>query len=108
MTGNQIRLRVPKQVKPGEVFEVKTLIAHEMESGLRRDAQGERIPEHIIERFECTFDGAPVFAADLNTGISANPYITFYARIDRAGRLDFRWFDQDGSVYHAAADIAVG
>jgi sulfur-oxidizing protein SoxZ len=107
MTERQIRLRVPKQVRRGEVFEIKTLIAHEMESGLRRDAEGERIPEHIIERFECTFNGRLVFGADLNTGVSANPYITFFARVDGAGTFDFRWFDQDGSVYHAAADIAV-
>ena len=106
MAEQRIRLRVPKQVRRGEIFEIKTLIAHEMESGQRRDERGERIREHIIERFECTFDGVMVFAADLNTGISANPYITFFARVDRSGRLDFRWFDQDGSVFHAAADIA--
>ena len=107
MADRRIRLRVPKQVQKGEVFEIKTLIAHEMESGQRRDAQGERIPEHIIERFECTFEGTMVFAADLNTGISANPYITFFARVQDSGRFAFRWFDQDGSVFHATADIVV-
>ena len=107
MIEHPIRLKVPKQVHRGEVFEIKTLIAHEMESGQRRDAQGEIIPEHIIDRFECTFNGETVFAADLNTGISANPYLTFFARLDASGHFDFRWFDQDGSVFHASADIVV-
>ena len=33
----QPRIRIPSQIKMGEVIEVKTLVTHEMESGQRRD-----------------------------------------------------------------------
>ena len=38
------RVKVPKSVKKGEVFQVKTLVSHKMESGQRKDKKtGERM-----------------------------------------------------------------
>ena len=36
--------------KAGEVIEVKTLISHEMETGLRRDSAGKTVPRKIIKK----------------------------------------------------------
>ncbi len=36
------RVRMPATAKAGEIIEVKTLISHEMESGQRKDASGEK------------------------------------------------------------------
>ena len=33
----QPRVRVPKKIKKGEVFEVKTLVEHPMETGMRKE-----------------------------------------------------------------------
>ena len=40
-----IRLSVPQSVPAGTVIEIKVMIQHAMESGYRRGALGERIPE---------------------------------------------------------------
>jgi hypothetical protein len=50
-------VNVPKSVKRGEIFEVRTLVAHAMETGFRRTQLGELIPRDIITRFVCTYNG---------------------------------------------------
>jgi len=42
------RLKLPKQAKKGEVIQIKTLVQHPMENGLRKDANGNLIPRKII------------------------------------------------------------
>ncbi len=102
------RVRVPRKPVPrGEVITIKTLISHPMESGQRRDKQGNVIPRKIINRFEATYNGELVFAMDLQPAISANPYIAFNLRVDEAGELAFKWVDDDGSVYTKKAKIKV-
>ena len=59
------RLKVPKQAKKGEVVEIKTLLAHPMESGLRKDDAGALVPRKIINHFTCEFNCALAFACDL-------------------------------------------
>ena len=67
------RLKVPKEAKKGEVIEIKTLLSHVMETGLRKDSAGNTIPRKIINKFACEFNGKPVFSADIEPAIAANP-----------------------------------
>ena len=101
------RVRVPKKVAKGEIVEIKTLISHRMESGQRKDKEGNPIPRKIINRFEARYNGELVFAMDLQPAISANPYIAFHLRVDEPGELEFKWVDDDGSVYTKKAKIAL-
>ena len=57
----------------GEIFQVKALISHQMETGLRHDNEGNVIPRKIIHRFVCRYNGDDVFVADLHEAIAANP-----------------------------------
>ena len=91
------RIAAPESARPGEVITIKTLIAHPMESGFRRDASGRAIPRDILVRFECRLDDALLFAADLAPGTAANPYIAFRLRVQRSGTLHFLWRDQHGN-----------
>nr|VFJ63122.1 MAG: sulfur-oxidizing protein SoxZ [Candidatus Kentron sp. FM]VFJ65102.1 MAG: sulfur-oxidizing protein SoxZ [Candidatus Kentron sp. FM]VFK15934.1 MAG: sulfur-oxidizing protein SoxZ [Candidatus Kentron sp. FM] len=91
------RIKVPKSVKAGEIFQVKSLFPHPMENGLRKDKKtGEIIPRKIIHRVEATFAGEQVFAADLHTAISANPYLAFYCRAESGGELSITWIEDGG------------
>jgi L-cysteine S-thiosulfotransferase len=51
------RVKVPKTASAGEVITIKTLISHEMESGQRKDKDGNVIPRKIINKFTCEFNG---------------------------------------------------
>ncbi len=102
------RVKVPKTATKGEIIQIKTLISHKMETGLRKDKKtGEKIPRQIINKFVCTYNGVEVFSADWGTPISANPYMAFNTVATESGTLEFTWVDDDGSVYTKTAKLAV-
>ena len=102
------RVKVPKKVAKGEVFEIKTLISHVMESGQRKDrSSGELIPRKIINRFIATFNGVEVFSADWHPAVSANPYMSFFMRAEESGTLELQWVDDEGEVVSVKKEITV-
>nr|VFK54643.1 MAG: sulfur-oxidizing protein SoxZ [Candidatus Kentron sp. TUN]VFK58085.1 MAG: sulfur-oxidizing protein SoxZ [Candidatus Kentron sp. TUN]VFK59807.1 MAG: sulfur-oxidizing protein SoxZ [Candidatus Kentron sp. TUN] len=90
------KIRVPKEVESGQPFMVKTKLRHPMERGGKDKKTGEEIPRKIIHRVEATFDGKRIFAADLQTAISKDPYLAFYCRADASGKLVITWFEDGG------------
>lgn len=101
------RIRMPSQAKQGDVIEIKTLISHPMETGYRRDIEGQLIPRQIIHTFTCTYNGAEVFRADWHPAVAANPYLAFHTVATESGQLRFEWVDEAGTVYRAEAEITV-
>ena len=101
------RVRVPEIAKKGELIEIKTLISHPMETGLRTDDSGEKIPRHIIKKFTCTYRGKVVFEADWYPSISANPYLAFTVVATDSGELVFTWVDDDEQVFTTTAHLTV-
>ncbi len=102
------RIRAPGTVKAGEIVEIRTLVTHVMETGQRRTIDGRAIPRNIIHTFTAEFNGRPVFKADLNAGISANPYVAFHLKVDVAGELVMTWTEDSGAVTVEKAKIAIG
>ena len=86
-----------KEVKAGEIVEVKALVSHVMETGQRKDSSGKTIPRKIINKFTCTVNGKEVFSADFEPAISANPYIQFKFKARESGPVVLTWTDDDGS-----------
>jgi sulfur-oxidizing protein SoxZ len=101
------RVKLPENVKAGDVIEVKTLITHIMETGNRKDKNGNRIPRDIINTYVAKFEGHEVFRAEFGPGISANPYVSFQMRVPGPGTFDFAWTDDHGVVTTATAKLAV-
>jgi sulfur-oxidizing protein SoxZ len=85
------RIRVPSQARQGEVIEIKTLISHPMETGHRRDTQGQLIPRQIIHTFTCTYNGEEVFRADWHPPSQPIPTFAFYTVATESGQLRFEW-----------------
>ena len=96
-----------KEAKKGDLVEVKALVSHIMENGLRRDADGKIIPRKILNKFVCTVAGKQVFAADFETAISANPYIQFKFKAEQSGPVVLTWTDDDGSTIVGEETITV-
>ena len=67
------RVKVPKSAAAGETITLKTMISHKMESGQRKDSDGNKIPRSIINRFTCDFNGQNVIDVTLEPAISTNP-----------------------------------
>jgi len=102
------RVKVPKKVTAGEAFAIKTLISHKMESGQRKDKEGNQIPRSIINRFTCDFNGMSVVDVKMEPAISTNPYFQFHASVPEAGEFVFTWYDDNGSVYDTKKSVAIG
>lgn len=102
------RVRVPKTAAPGETVTLKTLISHAMESGQRKDRDGNLIPRQILNHFVCTFNGETVIDVAMEPAISSNPYFEFEAKVPESGTFTFVWTDDDGTVYETSEDITVG
>jgi len=101
------RIKLPKEAKKGDVIEIKTLIAHVMETGLLKDPDGKIIPRKIINKFTAEFNGKPVFSVDIEPAVAANPYMQFTAKVEESGTFKFTWTDDDGTVTTAEQQIAV-
>ncbi|MGA2563953.1 MAG: thiosulfate oxidation carrier complex protein SoxZ [Steroidobacteraceae bacterium] len=101
------RIKVPESAAAGESIEIRAMIMHPMENGFNFDSQGTTIPVHIITDFLCTYDGAQVVRVQLQPGLSANPYFSFYLTATRSGPVEFTWTDQDGTVTTNSAQLQV-
>ena len=101
------RIQVPGEIRRGEIFEVRLVIQHPMETGFRFDDVGRRIPRNVITSVECNYNGVEVFSASLSSGISANPYLQFSTRATEPGELVFSWIDDLGERGSERVALAV-
>ena len=101
------RLKVRPAVRRHEIVEIRTMISHWMETGLRIDVAGNPIRRRIINRMVCFQGGQPIFAADLTPAIAANAYLTFPMIARRSAVLDFVWREDGGAEYRASHSLTV-
>jgi sulfur-oxidizing protein SoxZ len=100
-------INAPRTARKGDVMEIRTLIAHPMETGYRAGADGRTLPRDIIRRFACRYNNELVFSADLYPAISANPYLAFQVVADASGTLTFTWEGDNGFAQTESATITV-
>ena len=103
----QTRVRIPPRFRAGQATELRTLINHPMETGLRKNAAGQLIPERIIHVFRATLDGEPVLTARLHRAIAANPYLVFHMAPEQSGELTLSWEEDTGETTVTTAEIRV-
>ena len=103
----QGRVRMPESARPGEIIEIRALVEHPMESGFRLDNTGKLIARHIVESFDCTYNGVEVFRAKLRPAVSTNPFFTFYVVAGGSGEFVFTWKDDQGGVAIAKRQLIV-
>jgi sulfur-oxidizing protein SoxZ len=101
------RLRVPANAKKGEVVEVKTLITHPMENGQRKDADGKIVPRLLVNSLAVTYNDKPVMNVRLEPAIAANPYLSFFVKVEESGTLKFKWTDDSKQSWTAESKIEV-
>ena len=101
------RLQVPPTVKRGEVFEVRVIVQHPMETGFRRDMDGRQVPLNIVDHLACTYGGREVFRVEPGSGIAANPYFVFPVVARATGELAVEWGDDRGATGRVAAMVNV-
>ncbi len=101
------RVQVPPSVRKGDVFEIRVLVQHPMETGFRRDMKGAAIPVNVVDKLSARIAGREVFRAELGTGIAANPYLVFTAVAEANGPVEIEWSDDRGERGRASAMLNV-
>ena len=100
-------ITVPSSVRRDEVFDVRLLAQHPMETGYRTSSEGQRLARDIITRVECRFEGELVFAIDTFPAVAANPYFAFPLRTTNSGTLTVSWTGDNGYAHSESARINV-
>ena len=100
-------VNMPTTARRGDVIEIRTLIAHPMETGYRRGDEGSILPRNIIRRFTCRYDGEIVFAADFFPAVAANPLLVFSTVATASGTLTFTWEGDNGFAQTESVALVV-
>ncbi len=88
-----------RAVLVNDSVEMKIMAKHPMESGLRRDEEGKRVPAHYIETLVVKCKDRVVLDAYLGMAVSENPSITFSFRGAQKGDpVSVTWVDNRGQT----------
>jgi len=92
-------IKIKAKIK-GDVAEVKALMPHPMESGVRIDSEtGKAVPKHYIKEVVCKHNGTVVNTAFWGTAVSKNPYMAFKFKGAKAGdKVEISWTDNTGDT----------
>ena len=91
-------VKIRGKIKDG-VASVKSLMSHPMETGTRRDPDGNLIPAHYIERVTCYKNDQEVLSADWGASVSKNPYFAFKVKNAAPGDvIRITWVDKTGET----------
>ncbi|HEV2979569.1 MAG TPA: thiosulfate oxidation carrier complex protein SoxZ [Casimicrobiaceae bacterium] len=83
----------------GDSTEVKVLMSHEMETGQRKDAQGQTIPAWFIQTVTVTWNDKTVLSAQWGTAVSKNPFLSFKFKGGAKGdKITVSWTDSRGDA----------
>lgn len=89
------------------VADVRVLISHPMENGLRADSAGRIIPPHFVRTLTLQLNGTSVLEAQFGRSVSSNPLIALKLAGAKAGdRVTFSWEDSRGLKRSDEARIA--
>ncbi len=78
----------------GTIAKVKLLIPHPMETGTRRDADGNVIPAKYIETVTLYKNGQLVMTANWGQSVSKDPYLSFQVNNSAVGDvIKVDWVD---------------
>jgi sulfur-oxidizing protein SoxZ len=81
----------------GDVADIRVLIAHPMETGLRKDAKGEIVPLHFIQNVVVTHNGKTVYEGQWSQAVSRNPVFAVRIKGAKVGdKISVTWTDNKG------------
>lgn len=92
-------IKLKAKALEGGLIEVKALMTHPMETGLRKDAKtGEVIPAHFINEVVITANDKEVMKANWGGSVSKNPYMAFTYKGAVGDKIKLTWKDTKGGT----------
>jgi len=91
----------------GDKVTVRVLMAHEMETGQRKDAAGKVIPAWYIQQVTAQHNGKTVLTAQWGPAVSKNPFLQFSIKGAKAGdKVGIAWVDNRGDQRSDEATVS--
>lgn len=88
------------------ITQVKALMNHPMETGLRKDSDGNEIPAHFIQQVTCRYGDVTVVRCNWGPAVSKNPYVSFKFKGGQKGeQITLDWTDNTGASAMQEATI---
>lgn len=82
-----------------DITEVKMIINHPMETGRKKNDAGELIAAYFIQLLTAKLNDKVVLEMQWGTGISKNPYLTFYLKGAVVNdKISVNWVDNLGKT----------
>ncbi len=98
-------MRIRALAKDGGA-DVRVLMAHEMETGQRKDSSGKLVPAWHITQVTAALNGKPALTAYWGPAIAKNPYLQFKIKSAKAGdKVTISWVDNKGEKRTDEAEV---
>ena len=98
-----MKMRATEQ---GGVTEIRVLMAHPMETGLRK-VNGKPVPAHFIQNLTVKLNGKTVVEGQTSQAVSRNPVFTFRVKGGAKGdKVEVSWLDNEGETNKTEATVA--
>lgn len=98
-------MKIKAKVKK-DITKVKMLIKHPMETGRRKDQDGNVIPGLYITEVSASYKDQPVFYAEVGQAVSKDPYMAFSFKGGASGeKISITWVDSSGATETGEAAI---
>ena len=92
----------------GDIADVRVLMAHPMETGQRKDAEGKLVPVHFIQDMSVRVNGKVMIEGQISQAVARNPVFSFRLKGVKAGdKLEIAWLDNKGERSQSVTAIAV-
>ena len=99
-------MKIRATLKGGSA-EVRVLMVHPMETGLRKDASGSVVPAHFIQEMTVKLNGKVVIEGQISQAVSRNPVFSFRLNGVKSGdKLGIAWLDNRGERNQIETAIA--
>ena len=101
----EARIRVPEQIKRGDLITVNSIVSHPMDTGFFRTVDGDPIPAYFIKHVLVTYGGQEVARFEWTSGISRDPVVSYTLLADREAPLTMVWTDNKGATFRQSVNI---
>src|SRR5436309_14054786 len=103
----EARIRVPDQIKRGDLITVNSIISHPMDTGFFRTVEGDPIPAYFIKQVVVTYGDQEVARFGWTSGISRDPVVSYTVKADKEAPLTLVWIDNNGGAFTEQANISL-
>jgi sulfur-oxidizing protein SoxZ len=87
--------------------DIRVLMTHPMETGLRKDQDGKLVPMHFIQSVIVKVNGKTVIDSQTSQAVSRNPVFSFRLKGGARGdKIEVSWVDNHGETNSTEAAVA--